>query len=187
VPTLRDVAQDWEPYALSVLNGVLDGYHAARLSRELVRSARVANSAGASYDAVNRGPGLFFLDGVPAAGRTVAEVETALRDQIRKIVDDGIGAEELQRVKAQVVAAQVFAQDSVYYQAMRIGQLEAVGLPHDSVDIQLSKLQDVTVDQVRQVAGKYLTDDNLVVAVLDPQPLPTAKRPPAQTGNAGEQ
>ncbi len=183
VPVLRDVENDWEPYALSVLGGVLDGSAAARLPRELVRNSRIANSAGSNYDITNRGPGLFFLDGVPAEGKSAAEVETALRDQIRRLVEEGISEDELRRVKAQVIAAQVFAQDSVFYQAMRIGALDTAGLPHDSADRQLKKLQEVSVAQVREVARKYLVDDNLTVGVLDPQPLAAGARPRPSVGN----
>jgi len=175
VPAMRDVENDWEPYALAMLNGVLDGSDAARLNRELVRRARVANSAGSSYDYLHRGPALFFLDAVPAEGKTVAEAETALREQIQRIAQDGVSEEELQRVKAQVVAAQVFSEDSVFYQAMRIGKLETVGLPYQSAALQLRKLQEVTAAQVRDVARKYLIDDNLTVAALDPQPLARAQ------------
>jgi zinc protease len=176
-PVLRNVESDWEPYALFVLNGILDGSDASRLNRELVRNTRVANSASSSYDLINRGPALFFLDGVPADGKTVADVEAALRDQIRVLVEQGVSNDELQRVKAQVTAAQVYARDSVYYQAMRIGMLQTIGLPYDSSDLQVKKLQEVTADQVREVARKYFIDDNLTVAVLDPQPLPGGKRP----------
>lgn len=172
VPALRDPENDWEPYALAMLNGVLDGSDAARLGRELVRGSRVADSAGSSYDYLFRGPALFYLDAVPAQGKTVVEAEAALRQQIQRIVEDGVSDEELQRVKAQVIAAQVFSEDSVFYQAMRIGRLEAVGIPHQSVALQLRKLQDVTGAQVREVARKYLVDDNLTVGVLNPQPLP---------------
>jgi zinc protease len=176
-PVLRDVESDWEPYALFVLNGILDGNDASRLNRELVRNMRVANSANSSYDLINRGPALFFLDAVPAEGKTVADVEAALRDQIRVLVEQGVSNDELQRVKAQVTAAQVYARDSVYYQAMRIGMLQTIGLPYDSSDLQVKKLQEVTAEQVREVARKYFVDDNLTVAVLDPQPLPGGKRP----------
>ena len=68
VPVLRNVAQDWEPYALWVLSAVLDGNDAARLQRALVRDSRVAVSTGSSYDAVNRGPGMFLLSATPSAG-----------------------------------------------------------------------------------------------------------------------
>ena len=184
-PVLRDVEKDWEPYALFVLNGILDGSDASRLNRELVRKTRVADSANSSYDLINRGPALFFLDGVPAEGKTVAEVEAALREQIRVLVEQGVSDDELQRVKAQVTASQVYARDSVYYQAMRIGMLQTIGLPFDSSDLQVKKLQEVTADQVREVARKYLIDDNLTVAVLDPQPLPGGKRPNPTSEGAG--
>jgi zinc protease len=59
----------------------------------------------------------------------------------------------------------------MFFQAMQIGQLESIGLSYRDVDIILRKLQAVTPDQVRDVAKKYLKDDNLTIAVLDPQPL----------------
>ncbi|HVY07081.1 MAG TPA: pitrilysin family protein [Burkholderiales bacterium] len=186
-PVLRDVEKDWEPYALFVLNGILDGSDAARLNRELVRNSRVANSANSSYDLINRGPALFFLDGVPADGKTVADVEAALREQVRILVDQGVGEDELQRVKAQVTAGQVYARDSVYYQALRIGMLQTIGLPPDSSDAQVRKMQEVTAEQVREVARKYLVDDNLTVAVLDPQPLPGGKPRPTPEGPRRDQ
>jgi zinc protease len=184
-PVLRDVENDREPYALFVLNGILDGNDASRLNRELVRNMRVAISANSNYDLINRGPALFFLDGVPAEGKSVADVEAALREQIRLLVEKGVSDEELVRVKAQITAAQVYARDSVYFQAMRIGMLQTIGLPYDSSDLQVKKLQEVTADQVREVARKYLIDDNLTVAVLDPQPLPGGKRPRPNPEGAG--
>lgn len=177
---LRDARNDWEPYALEVLAGVLDGYAAARLNRELVRETRLAQSVGASYDLLARGPSLFLLEGTPSEGRTAAELEAALREQVRRIVEQGVGQDELDRVKAQVVASQVYSRDSMFSQAMQIGQLEMVGLSYRDLDVLIEKLQAVTADQVQAVAKKYLVDDRLTVAVLDPQPLEEARpaRPP---------
>jgi zinc protease len=177
---LRDARNDWEPYALEVLAGVLDGYAAARLNRELVRETRLAQSVGASYDLLARGPSLFLLEGTPSQGRTAAELEAALREQVQRIVEQGVDPEELDRVKAQVVASQVYSRDSMFSQAMQIGQLEMVGLSYQDLDVLIERLQAVTADQVRAVAKKYLVDDRLTVAVLDPQPLEEARpaRPP---------
>jgi zinc protease len=88
----------------------------------------------------------------------------------------------LARVKAQVIAGEVFQRDSMMYQAMQIGTLETIGLPHQSLDLQLEKLKAVTAAQVQEVAKKYFTDDTLTVAVLDPQPLDGGKRPAHITG-----
>jgi zinc protease len=178
-PGLRDVEKDWQPYALEMLAAVLDGSDAARLDREVVRGARLALQAGASYDGVNRGPGMFIMDGTPAPGKSVEELEQALREQLRRIVEQGVSDAELSRVKAQVTAYQVFQLDSMFSQARQIGMLDNAGLPYDSLELQARKLKEVTSAQVQEVARTVLTDDNLTVAVLNPQPLGERKPAPA--------
>ncbi|MCK9201207.1 MAG: insulinase family protein [Gallionella sp.] len=170
-PVLRDPAQDWQPYAMDILAGVLDGNESARLNKRLVREQQVASGVGVGYDSFARGPGLFVLEATPSEGKTVIDVEIALRKEIEQLVKDGVSDEELRRVKAQVMAGEVYKRDSLFYQAMQIGQLESIGLGHRAVPLMLEKLQAVTAEQVRQVAEEFLRDDSLTVAVLDPQPL----------------
>ncbi len=174
-PTLHDPEQDSDPYALEILAGVLDGHASARLNQSLVRDLRLATEASASYDDIARGPSLFMVDATPAEGHTVAQVEAALKQEIVRIVKDGVGAQELARVKAQVVASQVFQQDSLFYQAMLIGEWTTAGLDYRARDTRLRKLKAVSAEQVRAVAAKYLLDDHLTVARLDPQPLELVK------------
>ncbi|WP_173069397.1 M16 family metallopeptidase [Sulfurimicrobium lacus] len=181
-PVLRNVTEDWEPYALEILAGVLDGYSAARLNQSLVRESRLANDVGAGYDDISRGPGLFIIDGTPSEGKSVAELEQGIRDQIVKLQRDGVSEEELQRVKAQVVAAQVYQRDSMFYQGMLIGNLESTGLSWRDEKTLLAKLNDVTAAQVKEVAIKYLQNDGLTVATLDPQPLDGKQQPQPQAG-----
>jgi len=170
-PTLKNPEQDWKPYALEILAGVLDGNESARLNKHLVREQQVASNAGAGYDAASRGPSLFTLEATPSEGKTVIDAEMALRQEIALLVKDGVSKEELTRVKAQVTAGEVYKLDSVFYQAMQIGQLESIGLNYRVIPVMLKKLQAVTAEQVQQVAEEFLRDDNLTVAVLDPQPL----------------
>jgi len=170
-PTLRDTEKDNLPYALEVLAGVLDGNQSARLNKNLVREQQLASRAGAGYDSTARGPGLFILEGTPSEGVSVAELEVALREQIALIVRDGISAQELTRVKAQVTANEVYKRDSVFYQAMQIGQMESIGLTHLDIPRMLTKIQAVTARQVQDAAREVLRDDHLIVGVLDPQPL----------------
>ena len=176
VPALRDPANDREAYALQVLAAVLDGYDGARLTRRLVRDHQVAVSVGASYDTGNRGPALFYLHGVPAAGTTPEALQTALRAEIQRIRDDGISAEELARVKTQAVAAQVYKRDSLMGQAMEIGYLESAGMSWRDEATLLDGLRAVTADEVQAVARRYFDDDTLSTARLEPQAL-GAKRP----------
>lgn len=178
VPLLRDARNDVEPYALEMLAAVLSGGDAARLPRRLTREQRVASAASASYDGMARGPGLFYLSAIPTPGRTAREVETALRREMRLIIEQGVEAAELERAKAQAVAAHVYQRDSMFYQARQIGVFEISGIPHDTLDLQLAKLKEVTPEQVQEVARRYFRDDKLNIVELDPQPL-AGRRPAA--------
>lgn len=172
VPPLRDVEKDVDPYALSVLSAVLDGYDNARLSSELVKGdKRIADDVNAGYDGANRGPSIFLMDGTPTAGHTTAEIEQALRAQIERIAKEGVTDAELKRVKAQVVAAQIYKRDSVFGQGMEIGMNEMTGLSWRTIDRQLEKIKAVTSEQIQHVAKTYFNEDNLVVATLLPQPI----------------
>ena len=171
VPVIRDPATDREPYALEVLGGILDGNGAARLPSRLVREDKIATSVGASYDSTVRGPGLFYLSGTPVAGRSAGDIEAALKRELLRVAEEGVSEDELKRVKAQVMAAQVFQRDSMFYQGMQIGMLEMAGISHKTVDLQLERLRSVTAAEVQAVARKYFNDDRLTVATLDPQPL----------------
>ena len=178
-PILRDIDQDSEPYALEMLAAVLDGHDAARFNKKLVREDKVALSAGIDYDNTARGPGMIYLHGTPSEGKTVGDLENALRAEISRVQKDGISDTELKRAKAQLLAGQVYKLDSMFGQAMEIGQIEAVGLPYQKLDRMLEKLQQVTTAQVQAVAKKYFSDDTLTVGVLDPQPLDGKPRRPA--------
>jgi len=159
------------------LAGILSGNDSARLNQKLVRESSIALDVGAGYDSTARGQeSLFELAGTPAEGKTVAELEAALLVQIELIKTGGVTQQELNRVKAAVIASDVYQRDSMFYQAMQIGQLETMGYSWQLLKDQSEKLKAVTSEQIQAVAKKYLVKDNMTVATLDPQPIdPNAK------------
>jgi zinc protease len=172
VPSLQDADKDIEPFALEILAGVLNGNASARLNQNLVRQSQIAVDVDAAYDMVQRGrQSIFVLDATPSEGKSVAELEAAILNEIEKIKTGGVTEEELQRVKAQVIAADVYQRDSMFYQAMQIGNLETAGFSWRILKGYPAKLQAVTAEQVQAVAKKYFNKDNLTVATLDPQPI----------------
>jgi zinc protease len=171
VPSLATAEQDWEAYALEVLAGILDGGNSARLSSRLVRGKQIAVSAGAGYSLTSKLSSLFELEGMPADGKKVEDLEAALKKEIADLQSTLISKEELQRIKAQVLANQVYQRDSNFYQAMQLGMFETVGLGWPKVDEYVKRINQVTAEQVRDVAKKYLIEDHLTVAYLDPQPI----------------
>jgi len=173
VPVLKTVGekQKWEPYALDVLSGVLSSGRSARLQRVLVREKQIAVAADAGYDMYALHDNLLELDATPAPGHTVAELEQALNEQINRLREEKVSAAELERVKAQVIADKVYQKDSVFYQGMILGTLETVGLGWQVADEYVDKIKAVTAEQVQAVARKYLVDDHLTVAQLEPQSM----------------
>lgn len=171
VPVLNTAAQEWEPYALEVLAGVLDGGNSARLPRHLIRGSQIASDVSAGYNLYSRNDSLFHLDGTPAGGHSAAELKQALQEQIKRLQNELISDDELERIKAQVVAGDVYQRDSVFYQAMTIGILETVGLGWRVGEQYVDGIRDVTAEQVQKVARKYLIDERLTIAELKPQPM----------------
>jgi len=168
VPVLKTAQHEWEAYALEVLAGVLDGGGSARLESGLVRGKQIAVSVGASYSLTSRLPEMFTLEATPGEGKTVWNLESALKDEIAKLQINLVEDDELQRIKAQVLAKAVYERDSNFYQAMQLGMLETVGLSWKVVDEYVEKVNQVSAEQVRDVARKYLIEDKLSVAYLEP-------------------
>ncbi|MDD5214181.1 MAG: pitrilysin family protein [Methylococcales bacterium] len=171
VPSLKTAENETEAYALEVLAGVLDGGSSARLSSSLVRGKQIAVAANAGYNLTSRLDDLFELEATPSQGKTVQDVETALKAEIVKLQNQLVEPAELERIKAQVLASEVYQRDSNFYQAMQLGMLETVGLGYKKAGEYVAKINQVTSEQVRDVARKYLIDDHLNVAYLEPQKM----------------
>lgn len=177
-PAAPDAASA-DALALMVLSEVLDGYDGARLERALVQGQagrRLADSAGAGYGPMGRGPAQFMLTAVPAAGVGAAEVEQALRAEVQRIAREGITETELRRVKVQWAAGEVYKLDSLLNQAQALGTAWVNRLGTDTSARLMQALQSVTAAQVREVAQRLFPDERLSVGVLVPD---SSQRPPA--------
>ena len=176
-PAQSDASSN-DALALTVLAAVLSGYDNARLDRALTQSAdHVADSAGANCGLAARGPQLCTLYGIPADGKTAAQVEAALREQLALVARDGVSETELQRVKNQWIAGEVYKQDSVFNQAMILATHWIDGFALDADERLIQRLRAVTAQQVKSVAAKYFGDDSLTVGTLLPQPLEPRRKP----------
>ncbi len=163
--------EEWEPYALEVLSGILSGGGSARFASRLVRGQEVAVSVGSSYQMTGRLDGLFVIRGTPAQGRTIDDLEAAIREQIEELKQNVVSDEELDRIKAQVVSSDVYERDSAFFQGMVLGTFETVGLGWQMADEYVEKITSISAEQVQEVAKKYFVDDTSTVAVLEPLPL----------------
>ena len=171
VPVVKTAQQKWEPYALDVLSGILDGGDSARFSRDLIRGKQIATSVSTDYDLFSRLPDVFKISGTPVKGKSIKDVEQAVMTEINKLKTQLVSEEELKRIKTQVVANAVYQRDSVFYQAMQIGMLETIGLDWRLSDAYVANIQAVTAQQIQDVAKKYFVEQALTKATLIPLPV----------------
>lgn len=179
-------AQSQDALALVMLAAVLDGHEGARLGRALVQrpaGERLADAAGAGYSGMGRGPAQFYLDGTPAPGQQPAAVAAALQAEVARVARDGVQDAELQRVKNQWRAAEVYKLDALFAQARELGSQWANGWGPDASARLLASLARVTPEQVQRVAQRYFDTDQLTQAVLLPDAQALAQRR-AATGAA---
>jgi len=168
---LATEAFEFEPYALSVLAGILSAGDSSRIPQNLVRSQQILAQGGAYYTAVARLEELFVVTGTPAQGHTIVEAENALLAQITRLQTELVDAQELDRVKTNVKASRIFDKDSLDAQAQELGLLVTLELDWKLADTFPDKIDAITPLQIQQVAKKYLIADRKTVAVLDPQPI----------------
>ena len=169
VPVLNSTDNRDEVYALELLAGLLDGGNSSRFSKNLVRGSQLATSVAANYNMYALYENLFTLSAIPARDTSMEAMEAAIIGQIKAIQDEPPSEDELARVKAQVVASSVYEQDSSFYQAMKLGIMETVGLGWRTKDEYVDRIKAVTAEQVQDVARRYFVEDHLTVAELIPQ------------------
>lgn len=169
VPALNDIEKDTEPYALALIQGLLDAGASSRLPSKLVRQNNLAVEANADYSFVQRGPSLFSITAVPAAGTDLPALKLALEKEVEAIKTGHVSDEELERVRAQIISSRIFQQDSMFYQAMLIGQLDNAGLDPKKLDLITERLNTISKEEIQQVAKKYFTSPRSVCGRLLPE------------------
>ena len=171
VPSLltADKNNKKEAYALSFAQDVLDGGLSARLEQNLVRDKGLLTSVGTSYDLIDRGDGLFFIQATPREGVSVQEAEAAIRAEIDKLVTKPIGQDEITRAKTNTITGLVYAQDSMAGQARMIGSLQSIGLDDRILSRLPAELDKVSIQDIKDAAAKYLVKDNLTVMYVMPE------------------
>ncbi|MCD6518556.1 MAG: insulinase family protein [Anaerolineae bacterium] len=156
---------------LVVLEAVLSGGRAmfsfgqsqarsARLYRALVET-QLAASVGSLYHP-SLDPYLFTLGATVRQGRSPEEIEAALLAEITRLQEELVAEQELRVAIRQTQAQFAYNSESVTDQALTLGFLEIVD-HHQRIDSILDELAQVTPEDIRRVAQKYLTEENRVV------------------------
>ena len=171
VPAIKQDDNDWEPYALRMLTGILDEGYSARVETELVRNKNIATSIGAFYHPLGRSDTLLVFYGEPNQTQQVKseQVIDAIWTLINEIKQTPPSGDELRRVHSQITAQDVFSEDDLSTIAFKLGELTALGLPVEWQENYSKKLKTITPEQIQQVARKYLVPQRLTTGFLNPE------------------
>jgi len=163
-PSLATASTAEQAHALHLIPALLTKGAASRLMSRLVVETSVLHGITASYGKVSRGDSLLSIYAYnnPVQATPQAAAESILLE-IEALRRSAPTEEELQRAKAQLMASQVYAQDSIYNQAASAGQLCACGLDPMALLDDRQALQAVTGERVRQAAEDYLGSDRLAI------------------------
>ena len=159
--------QHGDSFALDLLSMVLAGGKSSRLHQELVYRKQLVRGIDADYSAVSMDATGFTLSAQLLPGVELALVEREIERQLDRVKTELVSERELQKAKNQIEAAFIFAQDSIFGQAMKIGYYEMVG-GWRLVDSYLDNLRKVSREDLHRVAQKYLQTDNRTVGTLIP-------------------
>src|SRR5574341_412566 len=170
---------DSDSYALTVLSALLTEGQSSRLHRSLVYERQVALTVGGDYTALSADPPLLSLYGLAHEGRSAADLERALLEEVERIKTTAPSERELTKVKNQIESQFVLGQDSNFYRAMQIGTAEVVWAGQRYLTNFVANIRKVSASDVVRVAKKYLTEEGRTVGTLVPVSHGTATTKPA--------
>ncbi|WP_242390460.1 M16 family metallopeptidase [Pararhodospirillum photometricum] len=159
--------------ALSVLSTLLGEGATSRLYRSLVVEQKLAVSAGAGYHGDALDYGSVSLSAVPAEGVTLETLEHALDAELARLLQDGVGEEEVARARHRLTAGLVYARDSLSEGAQVFGTALTTGGSIEQVETWPQRIKAVTPEQVLAAARTVLGHkDRAVTGYLLPEETP---------------
>lgn len=158
---------------LQVAAALLSQGDSSRLYQALVYRSQIAQQVGADVDA-RVGPGLFTAYAILASGHQPAEAEKALRAEIDRLASQPIPADELAKVKTQLLTDQLSQRQTPMGLAFALGQATLIEGDPARVNTDLAALQKVSADDVQRVLRQYVTGAHSVTIDYLPQPKPAA-------------
>ncbi len=152
----RDAGAQEKAAALIFLSEILGGGTTSFLAEELQFNAQIATYTAGFYRPVALDDSTFNLIVVPRPDVSLQEAEDAMDAALAKFMETGVDAEQLERIKFQIRAEQIYARDDVDRIANRYGQALTSGLTVEDVQTWPDVLQAVTEEDIMAAAREVL-------------------------------
>ncbi len=165
VPSATTAAAGESP-ALDVLAQLMGSGSNSYLYRALVVDKPLAVSAGAGYQGTSLDPTQFSISASPKPGVEFSQIEQVIDRVIADVGQNPVRAEDLERVKTQLIAEAIYAQDNQATLARWYGGALTTGLSIEDIRSWPDRIRAVTAEQVRAAAQKWLDKKRSVTGYL---------------------
>ena len=155
-----------DTHALALLGNILGGGLTSRLYQALVEKSLALSVTVVPWQL--RDPALLSIFAPVRPGVEPAGVESVIREEIARVVREGVTEAEAEKARTQIEAEVIFDRDSTDQVAASLSEAIAAADWEWYADYPAA-IRRVTVEDVRRVAGTYLTDDNLTAGVFLPR------------------
>lgn len=162
----RDSGAQEEAAALVLLAEILGGGTTSYLTERLQFDSDIAVYSAAFYNGTSLDDTTFDLIVVPKDGVTLEDAQQAMDQALGDFIRDGVDPEQLDRIKMQMRAAQIYARDNVDSIANRYGRALTTGLTVEDEQAWPDVLQAVTGDEIVAVAREVLRPESSVTGWL---------------------
>nr|WP_245904758.1 pitrilysin family protein [Pseudoroseicyclus aestuarii] len=159
----RDSGAQEEAAALTYLAQILGGSSfTSVLSEDLTFESDIALFAGAGYGGISLDPTTFSLYVTPAEGVSLQEAEDAMDASLRRFLEEGVDETQLERIRTQVQASEIYADDDAFGRARSYGAALTSGLTVEDVEAWPEVLGAVTAEDIMEAARSVLNRDQSV-------------------------
>ncbi|MBT8386130.1 MAG: insulinase family protein [Ignavibacteria bacterium] len=154
-----------EYYALSLLESILSSGKTSRLYSSLIDEKQIAIDLGTDYSYAFD-PFLFTFYAICSKDVKPDSVETALVDEIDKIIKAGVTPDEIQKVKNQKLMDFYYTMETINGKANTIGTYDLFFGDYKKLFSAPQDFAKVTAEEIQKVAGKYFTAKNRTIGIM---------------------
>ncbi len=156
-----------DDYVFDMINQILCAGRTSRLYVALVEKGRMAS--GVSCDSSTPGsrlPNLFWIYAAPLGKISAQKLEQVIEEEISKIIKKGVTQEEMERARNQLLSDQLFQLSSNLGLAEMLSYFEVVAGDWKYLLEYQKTIEQISSEQIQQVAAKYFSTQNKTVSIL---------------------
>jgi predicted Zn-dependent peptidase len=155
-------------YALNMLTNLLSRGQSSRMYKELVDNKQIAVSTG-TIPLSLEDPGLFLAYGIVNQGVKADSLEKAMQKELNEVKNNLLSEREFKKIRNQIESRFVSRNSSVAGIAESLANYHVYFGDANLINTEIERYMDVTREDIKEVANKYLQKDNRVVLYYLPK------------------